>query len=383
LTSAENRFCERLYRDTLVPDKALVAQQALHYGLDVGSGNAERTKRVLSKGFAARLCRDISSDVVVLREQAEAQWLQGHGGVLAELEGAGFGVAEAVWAIDELSRGGNTNGVVAEISFETVMLRLIADREDQDNADLTEQVQAIDEAILESEEQQGVVSSNKKQRDEEIRTNTALDLATLDDFRHSVLLSASSALRRRVSTKDQSQPEHHRAIANLLLIERNALKWYASACHAYLKQAAARLDATEEMGGGGGIPSQLEGGGGGTSGGGAAAWAAAAAGTKAGAVPHGRLLVCVLEEFEALQTALFAIPSVAGGLPTAFIDADPNALGTDAADMCTVEKDGLEIVGVAPFASYDAVSSSDGGGGGGGNYAGATGPDSDSDSMAD
>jgi hypothetical protein len=208
--------------------------------------------------------------------------------------------------------GGEWGGSNA-LSEDEVVIRLVSLREEEMEEDMSEQVAAVDAVIRESENQQEEVSQNKAKREEALRSDPSLDVSAVlqaPEFQNSILLQHSQTMHLlHTSTlipPNESWAAYRRAAVDLLLLEHKAMKWYPDASCQYLHQMTARIDDLYK-----------------------------AEGTFSFA-----------QEFHTLQQAMVAIPESAGGLPPAFIAADPDGLGRDAADQCTVDKDGLQIVGV-------------------------------------
>jgi len=262
--------------------------------------------KLLKMGFIAHMCSK-GDDTPELRERLYRLYSPLLVRVLVDLHESGFGIDEASTALEELG------GPQKVADYDTAMFHILNARERQERVgteDWAERSRVIDTIILESEGQQVEVAQMKKDRELALQRDASINLVGAPEFKNSVLLHFSPSFIRVIRNHCTGREMY----AKLLILERNSQKWYKDAAKPYLLQLAGRLEKYGDL-------------------------------EKS---KHGDMYEVVKNEYSALQAALFAIPDNPGGLPTAFIAAAPEELGSSAADKANLSDDGLQIVGVTP-----------------------------------
>ena len=111
--------------------------------------------------------------------------------------------------------------------------------------------------------------------------------------------------------------ELRKAVVTLLLLERDAIKWWKKFSYAYLLQVGKKLDSLSQLKKKDFNTSDIN-----------------------------IIVIAINEEIHQLQSALYECPSVDGSAPRAFVDADPTLNIGDKFDVnsYSIEEDGFEVI---------------------------------------
>ena len=267
-------------------------------------------------------------------------------GIFMELKLSGF---DSHMSVAELQRqvANNPNGY----SFDTIMLELVAQIDNNTSGvgepserEEEEYKRQMDAAILLSEGERENIEARKRKRVEEMESDCTIKLKEVkeSEFKLSVLIEENeitkkpncAILWRCIDFLDSSScgsvlegscqclkvmKALRKTIVGLLLLERDAIKWWGKLSYPYLLQIASHLDRTA------GNVLDLD--------------------STTGNVLKKLVIEPMSKEVTALQTALFLCPETDGSAPKAFIEADPESkMGSKfVATDYNIEDDGFEV----------------------------------------